>query len=448
MASHASPADLDLTPPERNSGFGSVLRNRNFMLIWLAQGLSQIAYHAVNFALVVLAETITHSSTAVSLIILSFSLPAILFSGLSGVLVDRSSKRRVMVVTTALRTVVLACLIFVDTAWPWPLVMATLYLVTFVFSTLSQVFGPAEGALIPRLVGKRLLIAANSLFNITFFASQLIGFAVVGPVLAKLVGVNVLFQVATGLYAICTLLVWLLPADPPPPPDPTPTAGRLIAQVWGELVEGVVTIWRDKLLVKAIAYLSLATSAFLMLGAIGPAFVTRVLGIEAEDVGFIMAPAGLGIVGGIFLVNRLARPDNRERMIDLGILIGGLAMLVFSAVKPVLDRLFALGGVGLPPTPLVVGCVMVVAFVVGGSSAFILVPSQTILQERSPDEMRARVFAAFYTVSSAASLAPVLFAGALSDIAGVTQVLVLVAISFIAIGGLNLRRAAGAASAT
>ena len=175
MTSPVSPPEIDAVPATSNA-FGPVLRNRNFMLIWSAQGLSQIAYHAVNFALVVVAETVTRSSTAVSLIILSFSLPAILFSGLAGVLVDRASKRKVMVVTTAARTVVLGLLLLVNLEWPWPLLMGMLYLMTFVFSTLSQFFGPAEGALIPQLVPKRHLIAANSLFNLTLFGAQLIGF--------------------------------------------------------------------------------------------------------------------------------------------------------------------------------------------------------------------------------------------------------------------------------
>jgi MFS family permease len=436
MTSPAPVPELDTVPPSGN-GFGPVLRNRNFMLIWSAQGLSQIAYHAVNFALVVVAETVTHSSTAVSLIILSFSLPAILFSGLAGVLVDRTSKQRVMVITTALRTVVLGLLLFINLSWPWQLLMGLLYLMTFVFSTLSQFFGPAEGAYIPQLVPKRHLIAANSLFNLTLFGSQLIGFSVAGPVLAKVSGFPTVFRVATGLYLICTVLVWLLPRDAPPPAPPT-TAGNLIAGVWRDLVEACRVIWRDKLMVKAIAYLSLATSAFLMLGTIGPAYVTRVLAISAEDVSFILAPAGLGIVGGVVLVNRLATPENRERMIDLGIIVGGLATLLLAIARPAFG-LFDDMRVGETPIAIIVGCVMIVAAVLGASSAFILVPSQTLLQERSPEHMRARVFAALYTVSSAISLLPVLFAGALGDLFGVTTVLLLVAAAFIGIGLVNFR---------
>jgi MFS family permease len=434
----APPVELELSPVEGSPRLLAVLRNRNFLYIFLAQGLSQIAYHAVNFALVVLIETLTHSSTAVSLIILAFSLPAIIFSGLAGVLVDRAPKRQVMVVTTALRTLVLAGLIAVDTAWPPLPLFASLYLATFLFSTLSQFFGPAEGAMIPQLVGRRSLIAANSLFNLTFFASQLIGFAVAGPVLAKLIGLRPLFAVATVLYIGCTVLVWLLPRDTPPV-QAAARPGRLLATVWHDLAEGAQTIWRDPLLIKAIAYLSLASSAFLMLGAIGPAYVTRVLSIPAEDLGFILAPAGLGIIGGILLVNRYARPENRERMIDLGIMTSGLASLIFALIKPAFDAAAGLAGTVAPVAP-VVACVVLVAAAFGGGMAYILVPSQTVLQERAPEQMRARVFAAFYTVSSAASLGPVLFAGALSDLFGVTTVLLLVAIGLLTIGLLSLRR--------
>ncbi|MCC6629596.1 MAG: MFS transporter [Chloroflexi bacterium] len=443
MTSPVTPAEVD-TATGRGAGFGPVLRNRNFMLIWSAQGLSQIAYHAVNFALIVLVETLTRSSLAVGLIILAFSLPAILFSGIAGVMVDRSSRRQVMVVTTLLRTLVLALLLFIRPGWPASATLALLYAVTFLFSTLSQTFGPAEGALIPNLVAKHQLIAANSLFNLTFFASQLIGFAVVGPVLAKVAGTQTLFEVATALYAVCTVLVWLLPRDEPPPTVTPMTASRLVGTVWHELVEGVRLVWADSLLVKAIGYLSLASSAFLMLGTIGPAFVTRVLGIQAEDVALIMAPAGIGIVIGILLVSRLATATNREKMIDVAILAAGLATLLLAAAKPTADLLWVPGAA---PLPVAVGAAMAAAALLGATSSFILVPSQTILQERSPDHVRARVYAAFYTVSSAASLLPVLFAGALSDLTGVTTVLIVVGVAFVGIGIVNfwlVRRRASA----
>ncbi len=434
----ADGAELHLSPTERSAGFGPVLRNRNFMLIWLAQVFSQLAYHAVNFALVVLVETVTRSSTAVSLMILSFSLPAVLFSALAGVLVDRSPKRGVMVVTTVLRALVLATLIFVNVAWPWPLLLGSLYTATFVFSTLSQFFGPAEGALIPALVGKRLLIAANSLFNLTFFASQLIGFAVLGPLIAKLLGLRALFQVATVLYVVCTVFIWLLPRDAPPPPGPAEEPARLVARVWRDMAESVREILADRLMVKAIAYLSIASSAFYMLGALGPAFVTRVLGIPAEDLGFILAPAGAGIIGGIILVTRYAHPGNRERMIDLGLITAGLATLAFALAKPTADVIAGLAGAEAP-LPVVIGLVMLLACVLGASTGYIIVPSQTILQERSPETMRARVYAAFYTVSNAAALGPVLFAGALSDLIGVMAVLVLIGLALTVTGLLILR---------
>jgi hypothetical protein len=343
-----------------------------------------------------------------------------------------------MVLTTALRALVLGGLIFVDPEWTWTILLTVLYVATFLFSTFSQFFGPAEGALIPRLVGRRQLIAANSLFNLTFFSAQFLGFAVLGPLLTKAVGRVALFQIATLLYIFCTLLVWLLPRDEAPPPDSLVKARSMVASVWHDFVDGARVIWRDKMLVKAIAYLSIASSAFLMLGALGPAFVTRVLGIPAADLGFILAPAGIGILAGIMLVNRFAHADNRERMIDLGILASGVATLLFALTKPTADAVASVAGSQAPLVP-VVGIIMLLAAVLGAGNAFIIVPSQTILQERSAENMRARVYAAFYTVSSAAALGPVLFAGALADLFDVITVLILIGLSLLGVGAWSYR---------
>ena len=432
---------VSLIPPERNGGFLPVLRNRDFMLVWAAQGISQIAYNAVNFALVVVVETITRSSVAVSLIILAFTLPAILFSAVAGVLVDRSRKRDVMFVTTALRTLVLASLMFVDLNLPLPILLGWLYLATFFFSTLSQVFGPAEGALIPRLVGKRLLIPANALFNLTFFASQLLGLAVVGPILAGLFGFRVVFQAATALYALCALLLWLLPREPRPERLQVLQSRQIVSAMLHDMAEGVRVIWRDPLLKKAIGYLSLASTAFLMLAVLGPGFVTRVLELEANDLGAILAPAGFGILLGIVLVNRFATPANRERMIDLGVLTAGLAILALTLTKPVADALTELAPLEIP-LAVVLAVIVIASAVLGVSNAYIIVPSQTVLQERSEDAMRARIYAAFYTVSSAISLGPILFAAALADLVGVVPVLALIGVALGGIATLSIRRRA------
>src|SRR5215207_7457501 len=84
------------------SGYAVVLKNPHFLLIWSAQILSQTAQNIVNFALVVEVERLTHSSTNVSWVIVSFSLPALLLGPSAGVFVDRTSKRAVLLWTNVL----------------------------------------------------------------------------------------------------------------------------------------------------------------------------------------------------------------------------------------------------------------------------------------------------------------------------------------------------------
>src|SRR5437763_1044498 len=80
-----------------------LLRNRAFLAIWGAQILSQVAANAVTSALIILVAEITHSNTSSSVLILLAVLPAILFGIAGGVIVDRSDRRLVLIVTNALR---------------------------------------------------------------------------------------------------------------------------------------------------------------------------------------------------------------------------------------------------------------------------------------------------------------------------------------------------------
>ena len=76
-----------------------VFRNRPFLLLWLAQASTQIGGNMVIFGLTVIIAKSTGSTTAVSVLILTFLLPAVLFSALAGVFVDRLDRRLVLILT-------------------------------------------------------------------------------------------------------------------------------------------------------------------------------------------------------------------------------------------------------------------------------------------------------------------------------------------------------------
>jgi len=89
-------------PPE--AGGIAVLRNRPFLLLWLAQLATQVGGNMVMLGLlVIITSTYSGSKIAISVLLLCFLAPAIVFSALAGVFVDRADKRLVLVATNILR---------------------------------------------------------------------------------------------------------------------------------------------------------------------------------------------------------------------------------------------------------------------------------------------------------------------------------------------------------
>ena len=70
-----------------------VLANRRFLSLWLAQVATQVGANMVLYGLTVTVFSQTHASTSVSLLILSFLVPAVIFGAVAGVYVDRLDRR-------------------------------------------------------------------------------------------------------------------------------------------------------------------------------------------------------------------------------------------------------------------------------------------------------------------------------------------------------------------
>src|SRR5437868_3027717 len=206
--------------------FRSVLKKRSFLLLWLAQILSQIVFNAANYGVIAVVTAVTHSTVMVGFAIISFTLPAVPFSLLAGVYVDYLDKRLVLWVSNALRAVI-SVLIVLALLWN-PHTVVPLFFLAFATSLITQFFAPAEASAIPLLVGKHELVPALSLFNITLTLAQALGFLVVGGLITALFpsfqlslgflrlqvqSFDLLFALVAVIYLICTWLILAIPAQ-------------------------------------------------------------------------------------------------------------------------------------------------------------------------------------------------------------------------------------------
>src|SRR5439155_8786932 len=205
---------------QQAASFRRVLKNRNFVLLWLAQLISLTILNAANFGIIVVVNDTTHSVVMAGLAIIAFTLPALPFSAIAGVMVDRLDKRMVLWVSNVLRMLMMLLIVISllsDRTNLWPL-----YVLTFMTSLIGQFFIPAEGAAIPLLVGEHELVPALSLFNITTTLSMAIGFLLLGGIISNLFppftlhlasftlhvqSIDVLFVVVAFLYLVCRLLL-------------------------------------------------------------------------------------------------------------------------------------------------------------------------------------------------------------------------------------------------
>ena len=148
ISPHVDQANGLVQPPQPASRHEqSIWQNRDFLLLWLAQAISQTAQNAIWYGIVVLVQQRSHSSTQLSLAILTLIIPSVIFGVLAGVYVDRWDKRRVLIATNLIRG------FFAFSYGLFGLVpglpLSLLFVINFIFSTVGQFFAPAETAMIP-----------------------------------------------------------------------------------------------------------------------------------------------------------------------------------------------------------------------------------------------------------------------------------------------------------
>jgi MFS family permease len=401
------------------SGAGSVFRNRSFVLLWVAQLLSQLASNMVLAGLMATVVAATGSNTANAVLILTFLVPAVFFSAVAGVFVERSDARYIMLGANLLRAGGTVLFIFVGSH------VGLILVINFFIATATAFFAPAELTAIPRLVDRRNLMAANSIFVLTVNATFAIGFGFLGPLLLTTSGVNAVYIVVAVMFGLAALAIVPLPSVRPERivPLAAETTVHALRAVFDQVREGIVFVRGHRRIAWSLGYLGIAASLIGVMGAIGPGFATDILELRPQDFFFVMGPAGLGAVIGILFLNAYGKAIPRRLLIDIGLVAMGITLIGLALVKPITSALGPTFGTiestlpeALAPLMSLIALVVVIAVSAGIEYAFVAIPSQTALQEELPVGVRGRIFGILNTLLSVASFLPVLIAPVAADL--------------------------------
>jgi len=269
--------------------FKNVLKNKNFFLLWVGQGFSEIGADVSRIGLVWLVMEVTGKASAVSLLFVLLILPSIISGPLAGVLVDQWNKKTVIVCSDILRGFIALGMFLYSEDIRYIYVLAFADLVVFSF------FSPAVKTAIPRLVEKENLVTANSLYSITRQGAALIGPAI-GGALIGILGVRVLFLV-NGLSYLITALVemWIrIPVS-----EHERNGAQKLKEEFREGINYIMNNSIVKFVIVFFAFIMLALGALAVLNVV---LFREVFNFTAEQYGLLMSVNGAGLIlGSIFL---------------------------------------------------------------------------------------------------------------------------------------------------
>jgi MFS family permease len=391
------------------------------MLLWGAQIVSQLAFNMLNFVLLIQVFVLSSSNLAVSFLILSIGIPSIIFGLLAGVYVDRWNKKWVLVTTNLIRAAVVLGYLVHPNSLIW------LYAVTFIVSSVTQFFAPAESSTIPAIVKPKTLVAANTLFLFTLYISFIAGYSIAGP-LQHLFGTDFPFYLAAFAYAIATLFVLSLPSLPVKKRRVRLNLSQKTRNIFHELREGFNVIRANPLISRPILFLTLTQTLIGVIIVLMPAFSEEVLRISVRDASYILVlPAGAGMVVGAVFMTRSSHFKNRIRLIGWGIVASGVALagvaltkgtkrLLHQEVIEAHSHLVHQGFLSLDRTLSLLAVVGTMVFILGFASSVVTITAQTILQEQTAERIRGRVFGTLNMLVNVAATLPILVAGILADL--------------------------------
>lgn len=378
----------------------ALLKNRNFLKIWLAQLFSQLAANLLNFALIIrvfeLSANTNFANISVSLLVLAFGVPSIIFAVLAGAYVDHMDRKKVLVISNVIRAVlVLAFLLFESN-------LALVYAMVFIISVASQFFTPAESAALPKLVDKKHLVIANSLFLFTLYSSFILGYSLAGPIIAAF-GPNAVYWATSAAFVLAALLSWRLPKLRAI--DKGLNFKAINHEVFVTIRQTTLKIWKTPSLSFPIANLTIGQMMIGIIAVVAPGLAIILFNQSLAQVSFkIIVPAALGMIVGAALVGQVFKNAHKAKVIILGIAIAVLSLVGIGTVK------------FLQTIPFYTALVVALTFTLGLSNALVGVSAQTLLQEHSTDEERGKIFGTLNMMMNLAAAVPVLLAGITADL--------------------------------
>ncbi len=371
--------------------------SRDFLLLLQGRFISRLGSNAFTIALVLWAKHTTESSTIVGLFMMSSALPSLILGPLGGIVADRYSRKRTIVIgdlAKALAVLMLVGIVSMQGDSGNVVIVAGLA-TSLIISVVGAFYGAATAAIVPDLVSDESLEKANGFNQGSSFVAKSAGQSV-GGVVFSVLGATTLFALNAISYVYSALSAMMIRTKQTLPDGLEGWSDRLRV-FWREGLEGVRMIREDKCL-KAVIVVALSLNFFVWpIVMLLPFYVEDFLGLGAEWYGFLVTANGLGATVGYVVAGAKFVPEGARANVVLLLLFlqaTGMGLLV------------TVGG-ALPAL-----CGLTVLGAMGGMVSLTLT---TELQRSIPSAIRGRIFGLMGTASNALSPVAIAVTGVMGD---------------------------------
>jgi len=368
-----------------------VLKIEGFKRLWFAQVVSILGDFLAVFGVINLITFKWHGTPLqVTNVLIAFIIPMAIVGPLAGVFVDRWNVKRTMIISDLIRAVLILGLVFVTR-------LEQIYVLFFLVSTVSSFFGPSQSVTLRTLVPMNGLMSANALMSQAFYTMRIIAPAAAGLLVYWLGYSSCFYLDSASFFFSAAMLSTIAIVRAINAKDATEKSVS-------SLIKDYTAGSRFILTHPAISFVMIAMmTAMFVLSCFSPlisVYVRDQLQAGTRAFGIISAMIGVGLIIGTQVVNAVAKGFSKKYVALSGLL--GLSVATFV--------------LALFQTPWLAGVSM---FGIGFAIAFVVVPTQTLMQQETPHDMLGRVSSSFMAVFSLSQLLGLLLSGRLANSIGV-----------------------------
>lgn len=344
--------------------YADVARSPRYFPLWLGQLVSNFGDTLHYIALVVLVFELTGRGTAVALLVAAEVIPVLVLGPLAGVIIDRFSRKAVLIGSDLFRAALVLSLVWPQGTWH-------AYVVAAGLAAGNTFFNPTVQAVIPALTTEDQRLAANSVSWSTGRLVQILASVLAGGLIAG-IGTDAAFTLNAASFVVSALLIAKL--------DIPAHAGQLAGSVkrglggyFAEARAGLAFALRDRLVSRLLIVQSVASLATGATSAMLIVLAERHLKLGPSGFAWLIGAIGVGALVGPLIPNMLAKDYRDARWLFVPYVIRGIGDVLLATVTP------------LPVALLIL-------FVYGLNTSTGMVVFSSTVQGVVPDHVRGRVF--------------------------------------------------------